>query len=283
VTSTNVKFGVPQLSVAVGVVQTGSVAQSVEEGGGKGEMTGGVVSSKLIVCTTVAVFPQPSVAVHVLEIEYSFAQDPGVFTSAKVTIGVPQLSVAVGVTQVGVTEHSMVTGAGNAESTGGVVSSTLIVCAAVAVFPHASLGVHVLAVENSFGQLPGVITSADVNVGVEQLSDAVGVTHTGVTEHSMLEGAGKAEMTGGTVSSTLIVWDAVAVLPQISVAVQVRVIENSFGHVPGVLTSANVRTGVPQLSVAVGVVHVGVPVHSIVVGAGNAEITGGSMSCAVMV
>ena len=178
--------------------------------------------------------------------------------------------------------HSTVSGDGF-EAVGGVVSTTSNTWDAVAVFPHASVAVHVLVVENSFGQLPGVITSADVNVGVEQLSDAVGVTHTGVTEHSMLEGAGKAEMTGGTVSSTLIVWDAVAVLPQISVAVQVRVIENSFGHVPGVLTSANVRTGVPQLSVAVGVVHVGVPVHSIVVGAGNAEITGGSMSCAVMV
>jgi hypothetical protein len=33
------------------------------------------------------------------------------------------------------------------------------------------------------------------------------------------------------------------------------------GHDPGVVTSAKVSVGVPQLSVAVGVVHVGVPVH----------------------
>ena len=61
-------------------------------------------------------------------------------------------------------------------------------------------------------------------------------------------------------------------------AVHVLVIEYSFGHDPGVVTSAKVSIGVPQLSVAVGVVHDGVPVHSIVVGAGNAEITGGITS-----
>ena len=49
------------------------------------------------------------------------------FTSANVNVGVLQLSVAVGVVQDGVPEHSIVEGPGNAEITGGVVSSTLIV------------------------------------------------------------------------------------------------------------------------------------------------------------
>ena len=44
-------------------------------------------------------------------------------------------------------------------------------------------------------------------------------------------------------------------------AVHVLVMEYSFGHPPGVVTSANVNVGVPQLSVAVGVVHDGVPEH----------------------
>jgi len=49
------------------------------------------------------------------------------------------------------------------------------------------------------------------------------------------------------------------------------------------VTSAKVSVGVPQLSVAVGVVHVGVPVHCIVVGPGNAEITGNCVSTTFMV
>jgi hypothetical protein len=123
------------------------------------------------------------------------------------------------------------------------------------------VAVQVLVTEYSFGQLPGVVTSAKVNVGVLQLSVAVGVVHDGVPEHSIVVGAGSAEMTGGVVSSTLIVCEAFATFPHASVAVQVRVIEYSFGHDPGVVTSAKVKVGVLQLSVAVGVVHVGVPEH----------------------
>ena len=55
------------------------------------------------------------------------------------------------------------------------------------------------------GHGPLVVTSAEVNVGTLQLSVAVGVVHEGVAEHSMVVGPGRPEMTGGTVSSTLIV------------------------------------------------------------------------------
>ena len=123
-----------------------------------------------------------------------------------------------------------------------------------------------------------MFTSANVNVGVLQLSVAVGVVQDGVPEHSIVEGPGREEMTGGVVSSTFIVCDAFATLPQASVAVQVLVTEYSLGHEPGVVTSANASVGVPQLSVAVGVVHDGVPVHSTVDGPGNADITGGVVS-----
>jgi hypothetical protein len=215
--------------------------------------------------------------------EYSLGQLPGVVTSANVNVGVPQLSVAVGVVHDGVPVHSIVDGPGSAEITGGVVSSTLIVCEAIAVFPHASVAVHVLVIEYSFGHDPGVVTSANVNVGIPQLSVAIGVVQEGVPVHSMVVGAGRAEITGEVVSSTFIVWDAVVTLPHASVAVHVLVIEYSFGHEPGVVTSANVNVGVLQLSVALGVVHDGVPVHSMVVGAGSAEITGGVVSSTLIV
>ena len=167
--------------------------------------------------------PHGSVAVHVLVIVYSFGHEPGIVTSAKVNVGVPQLSVAVGVVHEGEPVHSIVVGAGSAEITGGVVSSTLIVWDALATLPQASVAVHVLVILYDPGQLPGMVTSANVRVGVVQLSVAVGVVQDGVPEHSMVVGAGNAEITGGVVSSTLIVWDALATFPHASVAVHVLV------------------------------------------------------------
>jgi hypothetical protein len=75
----------------------------------------------------------------------------------------------------------------------------------LATFPHASVADHVLVIEYSLGHDPGVVTSANVSVGVLQLSVAVGVVHDGVPEHSIVEGPGSAEITGGVVSSILIV------------------------------------------------------------------------------
>jgi len=57
----------------------------------------------------------------------------------------------------------------------------------------------------SFGQVPLTVTSAKFKVGVPQLSVAVGVVHEGVPEHSKVEGPGNPDITGGVVSSTLIV------------------------------------------------------------------------------
>lgn len=57
----------------------------------------------------------------------SLGHEPLVVTSEKVSVGVPQLSVAVGVVQDGVTEHSILVGPGSGDITGGMVSSTLIV------------------------------------------------------------------------------------------------------------------------------------------------------------
>ncbi len=136
---------------------------------------------------------------------YSFGQDPFVVTSAKLNVGVPQLSVAVGVAQDGTAEHSIVVGPGRPEITGGVVSSTLIVCAAVAVLPQPSSAVQVRVMVYSFGQVPFVVTSAKLKVGVPQLSVAVGVVHAGTPEHSIEDGPGSPEITGGVVSSTLMI------------------------------------------------------------------------------
>jgi len=135
----------------------------------------------------------------------------------------------------------------------------------------------------SLGHDPATVASTNVRVGTPQLSVAVGVVHDGVPEHSIVVGPGNPEITGGVVSSTLIVWLAVAVFPHPSFAVHVRVILYSLGHDPGIVISKNVRVGVPQLSVTVGVVQPIVPVHSIVDGPGNPEITGGVVSSTLIV
>src|SRR5438093_2079944 len=75
------------------------------------------------------------------------------------------------------------------------------------------------------------------------------------------------------------VWLAVELLPQWSVAVQVRVTSLACAQLPGVVTSANVRVGLgSQASVAVGVANDGVAGHSMVVGPGSVEITGAAVS-----
>src|SRR6266849_2989459 len=116
----------------------------------------------------------------------------------------------------------MVVGPGSTLTTGPIVSSTLIVWLPVLVLPHASLAVQVRVTEYFCGQVPGVVTSAKVRVGLgSQASVAVGLAKAGVAGHSMVESPGSAEIAGAVGSSTLMVWLAVELLPQASLAVQV--------------------------------------------------------------
>ena len=69
-----------------------------------------------------------------------------------------------------------------------------------------------------------MVTSLKVTVGLaSQVSVAVGAGKTGVAGHWIGETAAGQVMVGGVVSCTTTVWLQVAVLPQWSVAVQVRV------------------------------------------------------------
>jgi len=91
-------------------------------------------------------------------------------------------------------------------------------------------------------------------------------------------------ITGGVLSVTLMVCVFVAVFPQASVAVQVRVMLYSCGHGPAVVTSTKVRTTPgSQRSVAVGMVKAGANGHSMLLVGGRKEITGGILSMTVTV
>src|SRR5260221_12334794 len=79
------------------------------------------------------------------------------------------------------------------------------------------------------------------------------------------------------------IWLAVLVLPQASVAVQVRVRVDWPAQEPGVVPSANVRWGfASQASLTEAVAKLGVAGHSIVLGEGSAANTGGVRSTTVM-
>src|SRR5512132_3216380 len=282
VTSFDKSVGVPQLSVAVAVANDGVAGHSIVDGAGSAAITGAVLSTTVIDCDAVVALPQASVAVHVLVMVKLLAQVPGVVTSFEVSVGVPQLSVAVAVANDGVAGHSIVDGAGGAAIAGAVLSTTVIDCDAVVALPQASVAVHVLVMVKLLAQVPGVVTSFDESVGVPQLSVAVAVANDGVAGHSIVDGAGSAAITGAVLSTTVIDCDAVVALPQASVAVHVLVMVKLLAQVPGVVTSFDESVGVPQLSVAVAVANDGVAGHSIVDGAGRAAITGAVLSTTVI-
>src|SRR5678815_1712141 len=224
-------------------------------------MVGGVISCTTIVRLQVAVFPQSSVAVHVLVVLYVFGHDPGVLTSENVmaTLG-SQVSVAVGGTNTGTAGQLIGVVCVTQVIVGGVISCTTIVRLQVAVFPQSSVAVHVRVVLYVFGHDPGVLASENVIVTLgSQVSDAVGGVNTGVAGQLIGVVCVTQVIVGGVMSCTTIVRLQVAVFPQSSVAVHVRVVLYVFGHDPGVETSEKVmETLGSQVSDAVGGLNVGV-------------------------
>jgi hypothetical protein len=107
----------------------------------------------------------------------------------------------------------------------------------------------------SCGHPPGAVESVNPIVGVKSQSVAVAVpvfAGAVLAVHCMVIFGGQV-IVGGTLSSTTMIWLHELVLPQSSVAVQVRVMVLSCGQDPATVTSVKVKVGVPsQLSVPVG-------------------------------
>src|SRR5664279_5369076 len=169
--------------------------------------------------------PQASVAVHVRVTLYEPAQAPGVVTSLNTSVNAePQASEAVATANTGEAGQSIVESAGSGSITGAVTSWTLMVCAAEELLPQASVAVHVRVTLYEPAQAPGVVTSVKVRVNAEpQASLAVATANTGTAGQSIVESAGSGSITGAVTSCTLMVCAAEELLPQASVAVQVRV------------------------------------------------------------
>src|SRR5678816_2468419 len=168
---------------------------------------------------------------------------------------------------------------------GGVISCTTIVPLQVAVFPQSSVAVHVRVVLYVLGHDPGVLTSENV---IETLGSQVSVAVGGVNTGNAGQLTGVVCITqvivGGVISCTTIVLLQVAVFPQSSVAIQVRVVLYVFGQDPGVLTSENVmETLGSQVSVAVGAVNTGNAGQLTGVVCVTQVIVGGVLSCTTIV
>jgi hypothetical protein len=226
--------------------------QSAKRFAGGFRITGGVLSVTEMVRLQVDKLPQLSVAVHVRVTLYSCVQMPlWVVRSVKVIAGLTALhkSVAVAIPKLGVAGHSMLAMTVGQVITGPVKSVTAMVRLQVAEFPQLSEAVQVRVTLYDCTQMPpGVVRSVKLMVAVplhKSLAEAAGKT--GVAGHTMVATTVGQIMTGAVLSVTKIVRLHIAEFPQLSVAVQVRVILYAWAQMPpGVVTSLKLMIGAPS-------------------------------------
>ena len=147
-------------------------------------------------------------------------------------------------------------------------------------FPHPSVAVHVRVTLYVPAHAPSVVTSFEVSVkALPHASIAVATAYTGTAGQLIVDAEGSGAITGASVSITLIVWEDVEVFPHASVAVHVLVTLYKPIQAPLVVTSFDVSVkALPHISVAVATANSGTAGQFIVVGAGNAPITGAVIS-----
>src|SRR5664279_5343925 len=109
-----------------------------------------------------------------------------------------------------------------------------MVWAAEELLPQASVAIQLRVTLYEPAHEPGVVISLNTRVNAEpQASLAVATANTGTAGQSIVESAGSGSITGAVTSCTLMVCAAEELLPQASVAVQVRVTLYEPAHAPG--------------------------------------------------
>jgi hypothetical protein len=181
--------------------------------------------------------PQSSVALQIL-----------VFTTGQLPLGVvlttttstvwSQASLAVALPHTGVAGQSIVVLAGQVID-GAVISRTVIVALQVLVLPQSSVALQIRVF--TVGQLPlGVVLTTTTSTVASQASVAVALPHTTAAGQSIVVLAGQV-IDGAVISRTVIVALQVDVLPQSSVALQIRVF--TVGQLPlGVVLTTTTST-----------------------------------------
>src|SRR5262249_57260977 len=133
--------------------------------------------------------------------------------------------------------------------TGAVVSTTFTVWLHWAVLPHASVATQVRVASKVVPQWPAVLVTVPTTVitALPPLSVAVGGSKLQAVPSCTVLLVLLQLMTGAVVSITLTVWLHCAVLPQASVATQVRVASKVVPQWPAVLVTGptTVMTGLP--------------------------------------
>src|SRR5439155_1411985 len=220
------------------------------------DSVGDVVSRTLTVCTQVALFPQASVARQVRVASKVLPQWPVMLVTVLRTVMVtsPQVSVAVGASKDQVLQHSTVL-LPTQMMVGVVVSCTVTFWLQSAVLPQASVARQVRVASKVLPQWPVMLVTVlrTVMVTLPQVSVAVGASKDQLLEHSTVL-LPTQMMVGLVVSCTVTFWLHSAVLPQASVARQVRVASNVLPQWPVRLVTVlrTVMVTLPQVSVAVG-------------------------------
>ena len=256
-----------QLSVTVGAVTAALICAVVGLHGiaptAPGVIIGGLTSTiQLFVCMNSAVwFPQASIYFQVRVCVF-WQLAPSVTTPS---LGYPETretvlhaSVTVGSTNAGTTLQILPVIVLCPDIEGGVLSTVHVtVLDVVALLPHASVAAKVRVCDLVHPLLLVVIApSLVVSVTVPQASVAVAVPSAALISAELgLQGAGVwvTVIVGGVTSLVkVIVWVAVAVLPQASVDLHVLTIVLTHPGAPCSAPSVNVGVeGVEQLSVAV--------------------------------
>jgi len=196
----------------------------------------------------------------------------------------PHASTAVAAGNVGTAGHSTEAVTVGQVITGPIMSVTVMVRLQEEVLLQASIAVQVRVTLNLWGhKVLGVVTSTEEILGVPpHASTAVAAGNVGTAGHSTEAVTVGQVITGPVLSVTAMVRLQVEVLPQASVAVQVRRTLNSWAQMPlGVVRSTEVITGVPHPSVAVAAGNVGTAGHSTEAVTVGQVITGAMMSDAL--
>src|SRR5437773_6814776 len=193
-----------------------------------------------------------------------------------VMVTLPQVSVAVGASKDQVLEHSTVL-LPTQMMVGLVVSCTVTFWLHSAVLPQASVARQVRVASKVLPQWPVRLVTVlrMVMVTLPQVSVAVGTSKDQALVHSTIL-SGTQVMVGLVESTTVTFWLQSAVLPQASVARQVRVASKVLPQWPAVLVSVLriVIVALPQVSLAVGASKVQALVQSTVL-LGTQMIVGG--------
>src|SRR2546428_745696 len=242
-------------------------------------MVGGVVSLTVMVWAWLALLPQASVTVQmrVITLTTWLEQAPLVSLSLCVTVPLLQVSVPVGAPVAGglvALGHSAVASAGKFTKLGAVVSLSVMVWAWLALLPQASVTVQVrvMTLTTWLEQAPLVSLSLCVTFALLQVSVPVGApVAAGLVSpgHSTVASAGKFTKLGAVVSLSVMVWAWLALLPQASVTVQVRVITLTTWLEQAPLVSPSLCVTVPLLQVSV---PVGAPVAAGLVSPGHSTV-----------